>query len=575
MFCGKCGKKIIDGDEVKFCNHCGYKQSEQVVTTRKSSSKKRIPIICAIIIVVVGFTVLGAYLFLRDSGDEPTRIMTENAEIYSHNENVRQGNDDESCNILIRDEASTIIMFSPNHSHATILKEDGTVWTWGWENRFGQLGDGTTDRREIPTQIQNLADITAISTSNLHTVALRNDGTVWAWGSNAAFNALGDGTTTEIYAPIQIRELTNVTAISTDHFQTAVLKNDGTVWAWGNKVVGPHGYTTSYENYDLMQISGLTDIIEICVGSFHIVALRSDGTVWAWGDNTSGVLGDGTTIGYQAPVQVQGLTNITAISAASSHTVALRNDGTVWAWGRNDHGLFGDDITNSHHIPVQIQGLADVTAISTTFQHSVALKSDGTVWTWGDNTMGQLGDGTEDNRHSPVQARGLTDIVKVSAGSSSTMALGRDGTLWAWGRLPAGGCSHTPIPVQGLSNHHDEARIADVSALVGRWESLTTEEDTILVLNVDGTGSVGFEHDWYGYTFELGIANWSVDNNILTATLYHRWPDGVPAFVSEYDLDMQLVDVVRITIQGNIMTMDEVDEYSSELLWLAPWTRVD
>jgi len=90
-------------------------------------------------------------------------------------------------------------MVSAGVWHTAALRNDGTVWTWGW-NEHGQLGDGTTTNRHTPVQVQNLTNVTAISTNSFHTVALRNDGTVWAWGAGQ----LGDGTTTDRHTPVQV-----------------------------------------------------------------------------------------------------------------------------------------------------------------------------------------------------------------------------------------------------------------------------------------------------------------------------------------------------------------------------------
>ena len=103
-------------------------------------------------------------------------------------------------------------------------------------------------------------------------------------------------------------------------------------------------------------VRGLTGITAISAGGYRTVALRNDGTVWAWGNNVEGELGDGTTTNRNTAVQVSDLTGITAISAGDLHTVALKNDGTVWAWGRNYYGQLGDGTTTNRNTPVQVSG---------------------------------------------------------------------------------------------------------------------------------------------------------------------------------------------------------------------------
>ena len=256
-------------------------------------------------------------------------------------------------------------------------------------------------------QISGLTDVKAIAAGELHTVALKKDGTVWAWGKNY-YGQFGDGTMTNSNTPVQINGLTDVKAISAGAYNTVALKNDGTVWACGLNSSGQLGDGTMTDSYIPVQVSDLTGITAISAGFVsHAVALKSDGTVWAWGSNSYGELGDGTTAGRNIPVQVIGdLTDVTAISAGESHTVALKNDGTVWDWGRNNYFQLGDGTDTNRNTPIQVIGLrADGKAITAGALHTVAIKNDGTVWAWGLNNYGQLGDGTTVDSYTPIQVR--------------------------------------------------------------------------------------------------------------------------------------------------------------------------
>ena len=94
------------------------------------------------------------------------------------------------------------------------------------------------------------------------------------------------------------------------------------------------------------------------VATTHTVYLKNDGTVWAWGNNGNGQLGDGSTTQSTTPVQVSGLSGVIAIAAGGTHTVALKDDGTVWAWGNNSNGQLGDGSTTQSTTPVQVSGLS-------------------------------------------------------------------------------------------------------------------------------------------------------------------------------------------------------------------------
>jgi len=307
------------------------------------------------------------------------------------------------------------IKIAAGSAHTVALKSDGTVWAWGW-NHFGQLGDGTDINRTIPVQVVSpdgdghLLDIIEIAGGSDHTIALKSDSTVLTWGSNE-YGQLGDGSTSDSYSPVQ--------------------------------VVGPSG------------VGYLTGIIAIAGDMYHTIALKSDSTVWTWGRNSSGQLGNGTTTNSSTPVQVVNsdgvgfLTGIIDIDGGS-HTIALKSDSTVWTWGSNIWGQLGDGTNISKTTPVQVLNhdgvgyLTSIFAIAIGDSHSIALKWDGTVWTWGSNSSGKLGDGSSVFRNTPVQVVGsdgigyLNEIIDIAGGSHHTIALKTDSTMWSWGNNHCG-----------------------------------------------------------------------------------------------------------------------------------------
>ena len=321
-------------------------------------------------------------------------------------------------------------------SHSLALMEYGTVWSWG-DNHNGQLGDGTfISNRTATMRVGGLSTITSISGGGGHNLALKEDGTVWTWGWNA-YGQVGNGTTTNELAAEQIRELNNITAIAGGDYHSLALKNDGTVWTWGLNNYGQLGDGTTTNRSKPVQVSGLSGVIAIAGEYYHSLALKNDGTVWAWGANDGGQLGDGTTTQRSTPVQVSGLSEIIAI-AGGYHSLALKNDGTVWAWGLNNYGQLGDGTTISRNMAIQVSGLNNVYAIAGGDVYSLALKEDGTVWAWGSNSYGQLGDGTRTNRSTAVQIIGLNGVTDISGGGYHSLAIKNDGTVWAWGDNYAG-----------------------------------------------------------------------------------------------------------------------------------------
>ncbi|HWS15978.1 MAG TPA: hypothetical protein VN450_07285 [Candidatus Methylomirabilis sp.] len=352
--------------------------------------------------------------------------------------------------------------------HTVALKSDGTVWAWGG-NFYGQLGDNTTTDRTTPVQVVGpgstgyLTGVASVAASYLHTVALKSDGTVRAWGYNRN-GELGDNTTTDRSTPVQVvgpggtGYLTGIVAIAAGDLHTVALKSDGTVWTWGGNSIGQLGDNTTTDRSTPVQVVDpggtgyLTGIVAVAAGAYHTVALKWDGTVWGWGGNFNGQLGDNTFVSPRStPAQIVGpggtgyLTGIASVAAGGNHSVALKSDGTLRAWGWNFYGELGDNTTTDRSTPVQVVApggtgyLLGVTSVSACYFHTVALKSDGTVWTWGYNSHGQLGDNTTTNRSTPGQVVGpggtgyLTGFASVAGGVYHTVALKSDGTFWTWG----------------------------------------------------------------------------------------------------------------------------------------------
>jgi alpha-tubulin suppressor-like RCC1 family protein len=248
--------------------------------------------------------------------------------------------------------------------HSAALRNDGTVWTWGY-NGLCQLGDGGQQNRSTPAQVAGLSGVKAVACGEYHTAALLTDGTVRAWGNNDC-GQLGDGTTVRRATPVAVTGLSGVKAIaSTKGGFTVALKTDGTVWAWGYNDYGKLGDGTTSERHAPVQALGLSSVQAIAAsGEYHAVALLADGTVWACGRNLEGELGDGTTTERHTYVQVTGLSGVKAITCGRIHTAVVKTDGTAWTWGNNQFGQLGDGTVNGRSTPVQVTGLSGAQAVA-------------------------------------------------------------------------------------------------------------------------------------------------------------------------------------------------------------------
>jgi alpha-tubulin suppressor-like RCC1 family protein len=165
-----------------------------------------------------------------------------------------------------------------------------------------------------------LSDVINVAAGASHSLAVKTDGTVWAWGYNN-YGQLGNNTTVQKNAPVQVSGLSGVTNVAAGESYSLALKRDGTVWAWGWNLFGQLGDNTTVDKSTPVQVSGLSDVIAVAAGYYHSLALKRDGTVWAWGYNGNGALGDGTTASSSTPVQVQGLGAVTLMAAGRFHSL--------------------------------------------------------------------------------------------------------------------------------------------------------------------------------------------------------------------------------------------------------------
>ncbi|MGE4486007.1 MAG: S8 family serine peptidase, partial [Oscillospiraceae bacterium] len=357
------------------------------------------------------------------------------------------------------------------------------------EDDFSVVGYNPT-QDELYQLYSDSGDVVQAAAGYSHTLVLKEDGTVWAWGYNY-YGQCGNGITSYSESLTQVIGLTNVEYVAAGSFHSLAVKSDGTVWAWGYNNYSQLGDGTTAIRTTPVQVSGLTDVVGVSAGYYHSVAVKTDGTVWAWGENSFGQLGDGTTTNRTTPVQVNGLADVENVSAGYYYSVAVKTDGTVLAWGSNAYGRLGDGTTTNRTTPVQVSGLTSVVSVATGYSHSLVVKSDGTVWAWGYNNYGQLGDGTTAIRTTPVQVSGLTSMISVAAGYYHSIAVKSDGTVWAWGYNNYGQLGDgttttrtTPVQVNGLAGV--------VSVAAGYYHSLAMKTDgTVWAWGDNNYGQLG------------------------------------------------------------------------------------
>ncbi|WP_082967168.1 RCC1 domain-containing protein [Paenibacillus oryzae] len=253
---------------------------------------------------------------------------------------------------------TNVIAITSSGSHSMALKSDGTVWSFGG-NGSGELGLGNNTSYTTPQQIPNFSNVASITSGNYHSVAVKNDGTVWVWGSNI-FGQLGDGKVGVNFnasSPKQVAGLTNVVNVNAGIGHNLALKSDGTVWAWGDNSQGQLGDGTKTRRMVPTKIPSHQSFVAVGAGGYSSFGLKENGTLWAWGNNNAGQLGIGTAgaetlerlglTGTVAPIiQIssprQIASDVRTISIVSQHAFAIKTDNTVIAWGKNEFGQLGD-----------------------------------------------------------------------------------------------------------------------------------------------------------------------------------------------------------------------------------------
>ena len=318
-----------------------------------------------------------------------------------------------------------------SHAHTLVVRADGSVWAWGL-NEDGQVGDGSLLSRSSPVRVARLDDGLGVAAGARHSLALRSDGSVWAWGFNGE-GQLGDGTSASRAAPHPVEGPRGVVAVAAGIAHSLALGADGAVWAWGANGDGQLGDGSASRRPIPVQVQGLEHVRAVAAGGNHSIALTRDGRVFAWGNNDVGQLGDGTVESRAQPTAVAGLTDVTAIAAGGSHSVALRADGSVWAWGWNGFGQVSTSDANALMTPTRIEGVSQALGIAAGLEHTVVSLEDGSLLAWGANLMGQVGDGSTAPRAAPRRVHRLVAVRVLAAGGFQTFAVRSDGSLWHWG----------------------------------------------------------------------------------------------------------------------------------------------
>lgn len=421
------------------------------------------------------------------------------------------------------------------------LKTDGTSWIWG-RNNYGQLGNGTTNRtnRNAPAQLGTDTDWIEISAGKNHSLlrksnnsawfvgacygnqpsvvnqvgstqdfkqlgasnftdyAVKQNGTLWRWNNNNGSNT----------APQQVGNQNDWLMVNCSHTaNTLLLKNDSTLWVFGNNQFGELGtgnqqniieipvmvepnqkwisiFSGNYVSYTINKFGQLFSTGRNASGEFgnginrnkphqvlsaepfvaistasatfngHTLAIDALGDLYSWGQNNDGQLGIGSNHTHQlTPTLVESEIPWKSIGSGFQFSAGVKQDSSLWSWGRNGQGQLGlAQGIFSRNLPTRIGSENTWKEVVCGGEFALAIQYNGTLWAWGANTQGQLGIGSTGNQFTPVQVGSDTTWIKLSSNHQHTLALKADSTLWSWGnnqhgRLGRFGSTNTPQQV--------------------------------------------------------------------------------------------------------------------------------
>jgi alpha-tubulin suppressor-like RCC1 family protein len=334
-------------------------------------------------------------------------------------------------------------------SNYTIIarKSDGTLWAIG-RNQYGTAGNGTAALVSQLTQIGSDSDWTnSISMSFFCAFAIKSDGTLWTWGIKEPQMGIGPLNDNNIIMPTQVGTDSDWKKVGAGINYTIAIKEDGTLWSWGSNqegALGTNNLDDNFISYVPMQVGTNANWSNVYAnGEGHIsLAIKENGTLWSWGTPSPYLLGypnSHLNNSYRSPHQIGTDTDWMQVSVSNQFSAALKNNGTLFAWGTTSTSLFGNGLpqytTFNSPLPVQIGTDSDWTQFTVGHASLLALKSNGTRWGWGQNSSYQLGAGSNTFISTPTQLDTDSDWLYLHNDSLLGAAQGirQDNSLYCWG----------------------------------------------------------------------------------------------------------------------------------------------